>query len=97
VLEENLKDAFLVVSTDLSHYHDYETAKKLDAKTIEGVLKLDLKTVAEGEECGKMPLLAAIRLAQLKKWKPILLDARNSGDTAGDKQQVVGYASFAFV
>jgi hypothetical protein len=97
VLEENLKDAFLVVSTDLSHYHDYETAKKLDAETVEGVLKLDLKKVVEGEACGKPPLLAAVRLCQLKKWKPVLLDARNSGDTAGDKRNVVGYASFAFV
>jgi len=96
VLEENLdKNAFLVVSTDLSHYHDYETAKRLDAKTIEGVLNLDLQAVAAGEACGKIPLLAAVRVAQLKKWKPLLLDARNSGDTAGDKSAVVGYASFA--
>jgi hypothetical protein len=91
----------VVASSDLSHYHPYEEACKLDRQTVKWVCDFDLAALrapaAEDRACGLMPILTALHLAKLKGWKPRLLDYRNSGDTAGDKSRVVGYAAIAFM
>ena len=88
--------ARVVVSSDLSHYHPYATARRLDASFIDAVLRGDMVAVARGEACGRHPILSLMAIAQTLGWTPHLLDYRNSGDTAGDKRQVVGYAAIAF-
>jgi AmmeMemoRadiSam system protein B len=92
------KGTLFLASSDLSHYLPYEEAKAVDAETIEAVLSLDLeKFLRVGDACGKTGIAALMVLAKKKKWKPHLLDYRNSGDTAGDKDKVVGYAAIVFV
>jgi MEMO1 family protein len=91
------KKSFLIISSDLSHYKGYEAATTIDSGTIAAMEKLDYNAMEkQGDACGKTPLLAAIEIARHKKWKCKMLTRRNSGDVAGDKRSVVGYASFAF-
>lgn len=87
---------FFVASSDLSHYYPYEKAEQLDHDTVNAILKLDVEALKAGQACGKSPVLALVHLARLRGWKTQLLDYRNSGDTAGDKSRVVGYAAIAF-
>ncbi len=88
--------ARVVVSSDLSHYHPYATARQLDTAFIDAVLRGDVVAVARGEACGRYPILTLMFIAQALGWTPHLLDYRNSGDTAGDKRQVVGYTAIAY-
>lgn len=90
-------NTFFVASSDLSHYFPYEKANELDRVTVDAILKLDVEALtAKGQACGKSPVLALLHLARLRGWKTLLLDYRNSGDTAGDRSRVVGYAAIAF-
>jgi len=86
----------IVVSSDLSHYHPYAEARDLDTRCVQAVCALDVERMKTQEACGKTPILTLMHLAKLKGWKAKLLDYRNSGDTAGDKRRVVGYAAIAF-
>ena len=89
---------FFVASSDLSHYYPYETAQRLDRATVDAIVNLDIDAlVKKGQACGKSPVLALVHLARLRGWKTLLLDYRNSGDTAGDRSRVVGYAAIAFL
>lgn len=92
----NEKDALFVFSTDLSHFFPYEEAVKKDRKTISIITDLNLKQASRMDACGHFPLLIAMQLCKLKKWKPELIEYKNSGDVTGDKESVVGYASFVF-
>ena len=98
-LAGQIDDKTLVVaSSDLSHYHPYETATDLDKTCIESIRRMDTDWMEQQEACGKVPILALMHLAKKKGWKPKVLDYRNSGDTSGDKSRgVVGYAAIAFV
>lgn len=89
-------DTLLVVSTDLSHYLNYEDAKKMDRATTDAILSLCLGEIPENGACGINPLRGLIELAKRKKLRPRLLDLRNSADTAGPAEQVVGYGAYAF-
>jgi AmmeMemoRadiSam system protein B len=86
----------IVVSSDLSHYHPYAQAQAIDAGTIAQVLALDA-TIGHGQACGATPLNGLLAAARRHGVAPALLGACNSGDTAGDKARVVGYAAFSFV
>ena len=93
----------LVVSTDLSHYHSYDEALRLDAKVRAVLERFDEKALSdllsggEAEACGEGPLLAGIALAKLQgASKCRVLHCANSGDTAGDRSRVVGYLAAAF-
>ena len=89
-------DDLIIVSSDLSHYYPYERARALDTAFLQALLEGDVAGVAQGEACGQLPILTLMRLAEARGWQPYLLDYRNSGDTAGDHRQVVGYASVAY-
>jgi MEMO1 family protein len=96
-LAGELPDGTVVVaSSDLSHYHPYDMARQIDRATIDAILALDPERVRRAELCGKGPVLALLAIASQKGWQAQLIDYRNSGDTAGDKGQVVGYAAIAF-
>lgn len=97
-LAEQLRpEDLVVVSSDLSHFHPYETAQTLDRAFLEAVAAGDVARATQGEACGLQPILLLMRLAQLRGWTAHLLDYRNSGDTGGDKSRVVGYGAVAYV
>jgi hypothetical protein len=87
-------DAVLVVSTDLSHYHDAVTARRLDTRTAAAVEALELGAVGPDDACGADPLRAAMAWAAAHGYRVELLDLRSSADTAGDPSRVVGYGAF---
>jgi len=94
------RDVLLVFSTDLSHYHPYDEAVRLDHRTVETILFETPQAVdrrfREGflEACGRGPIVTSLLLAQrLGYSQRRLLVYANSGDTAGDKSRVVGYAA----
>lgn len=89
----------IVVSSDLCHYLDYETTQGIDKATVRMILgmRTDLLELPNFQACGKAPILILLEIAKANGWVPKLLDLRNSGDTAGNKDQVVGYAAIVFV
>lgn len=91
-------ETLLVASSDLSHYHSYDTANAMDRTIIADIERLDIDATATGSACGLRPILTLMHIARHLKWQPTLLDYRNSGDTAGrnNRDRVVGYASIAF-
>jgi len=92
-----LDDSTLVVaSSDLSHYHPYDQALELDTRCVQAICNLDVEQMKSQEACGRTPILALMYLARQMGWKAKLLDCRNSGDTAGNKDSVVGYSAIAF-
>jgi AmmeMemoRadiSam system protein B len=88
-------ETLIVVSSDLSHYHPYSVAQTIDRATAAAILALDT-SLDHGQACGATPINGFALCARRHGLKPELLDLRNSGDTAGDKSRVVGYAAFAF-
>lgn len=88
-------ETLIVISSDLSHYLPYELAQKIDDQTVHMIL--DLRGVSHEQACGGTPVNGLLLAAQRHRLRPELLDLRNSGDTAGDHDHVVGYAAFAFV
>jgi AmmeMemoRadiSam system protein B len=83
-----------VISTDLSHYHDLVTARRLDAGTVASIEAGDWRSIEPDRACGATPVRAALLLAGERQQHAIALDVRTSGDTAGPDDRVVGYASF---
>jgi AmmeMemoRadiSam system protein B len=88
-------ETLILVSSDLSHYHGYAEARAIDRNSVEEVLALS-PFLDHEQACGATPINALLLCARRRNLAPELLDLRNSGDTAGDKSRVVGYASFAF-
>ncbi|MEW5741353.1 MAG: AmmeMemoRadiSam system protein B [Myxococcota bacterium] len=89
-------ETLIVVSTDLSHYLPWDEAKRVDQETVDAILDLQVDAMEGERACGAFPLAGLLLTARRKGLEPTLLDLRNSGDTAGDKGRVVGYAAFAF-
>ena len=94
------QDVLVVVSTDLSHYHDDAFARQMDARTLGAVMQLNAEQVwienqkRTMEMCGFVPATAAILYAREKGLnKTELLHYGNSGDVTGDKNRVVGYSA----
>jgi AmmeMemoRadiSam system protein B len=85
----------VVVSTDLSHYHNAETARAIDRRTADAVLARDAGAIGPEDACGCHALRGALAYARGQARSIELLDLRNSSDTAGDPDRVVGYAAFA--
>jgi AmmeMemoRadiSam system protein B len=88
-------ETLVVVSSDLSHYHPYAEARAIDRASAERILALD-GSLDHDEACGATPINGLLLCARRRGLVPELIDLRNSGDTAGDRTRVVGYASFAF-
>ncbi|MEK7810458.1 MAG: AmmeMemoRadiSam system protein B [Pseudomonadota bacterium] len=88
-------ETLIVISSDLSHYLPYADAQRLDAKTAAEILKLS-QPITHEQACGGTPISGLILAARAHFLRPHLLDLRNSGDTTGPRDRVVGYAAFAF-
>ena len=89
------RETLIVISSDLSHYLPYPRACATDEFTAETILRMQPQ-LDHHQACGATPINGLLLAAQTRGLEPRLLDLRNSGDTAGDKSRVVGYASFAF-
>ena len=89
-------ETLLVVSSDLSHYHSYEIAQRLDAATAAAIEKGDWASLGPGQACGYLPIAGLIVETNRRNLKARRLSTCNSGDTAGPRDQVVGYGAWAF-
>lgn len=87
-------DTLIVVSSDLSHYHPYADAQRIDRATVDRILALD-SALDHEQACGATPINAALAIARRTGLAPRLLALCNSGDTAGDRDRVVGYCAVA--
>lgn len=84
----------VLVSSDLSHYHDLATARRLDRSTADAILARKADALTGEDACGFYPLRGLVELARRRSLPIELLDLRTSGDTAGDPASVVGYGAF---
>ncbi len=89
-------ETLIVISSDLSHYHDYQTAVAKDKNTSDAIIELRYQALAHDCACGRNSIKGLLYLAHNIELEGQLLDLRNSGDTAGDKQRVVGYGAYHF-
>lgn len=85
-----------VISSDLSHFHDSETARRLDRATAKAIEALAPEEVREDQACGRIPITGLLLAARGRGLQARTIDLRNSGDTAGPRDRVVGYGAFAF-
>jgi MEMO1 family protein len=89
-------ETLLVVSSDLSHYHSYETARRLDAATAAAIEKGVSADLGPAQACGYLPIAGLLVEANRRGLKAQRLSMCNSGDTAGPRDQVVGYGAWMF-
>jgi len=89
-------ETLILVSSDLSHYLDYETARRTDLRTTRAIERLDPEALDHHSACGCTPLCGLLLQARRLGLEERTLDLRNSGDTAGSRDQVVGYGAYAF-
>ncbi len=88
-------ETLLVISSDLSHFRDYDSAQHMDETTAQSILRL--RPLQRAQACGHAPINGLLRLAQQRGLRAQRLQLRNSGDiVGGDKTRVVGYAAFHF-
>jgi hypothetical protein len=88
--------ALVVVSTDLSHYHDDATARSLDRATADAVVSLDAAAIGDDAACGAAALRGLVLHARRAGWTATLLALDTSAAAAHDTRRVVGYGAFAF-
>jgi AmmeMemoRadiSam system protein B len=89
-------ETLVVISSDLSHYLAYDTARHVDGITARSIVGLGPTPLHQDQACGATPVNGLLEVARRRGLRPELLDLRNSGDTAGGRDQVVGYGAFAF-
>jgi AmmeMemoRadiSam system protein B len=89
-------ETLIVISSDLSHFLPYRTAQSVDKETAQTILDLSGPLTHE-QACGGTPINGLMLAAKRHHLRPQLLGLCSSGDTAGDKSRVVGYASFSFM
>jgi AmmeMemoRadiSam system protein B len=89
-------ETLIVISSDLSHYHDYRTAREMDAATSDAIEALDEKAIGWDQACGRIPIAGLLQVARRRGLSARTVDLRNSGDTAGPRDEVVGYGAYVF-
>jgi len=89
-------ETLIVISSDLSHYHDYLTARNLDRATSQAIEALRYEDIGYDQACGRNPVNGLLWVARRKGLRGATIDLRNSGDTAGSRDQVVGYGAYVF-
>ena len=88
-------ETLIVVSTDLSHYLDYAACQRTDAQTAAAIERLDADAFGPSQACGAVPTRGLLLAARQRGMTIERLDLRNSGDTAGGRDRVVGYGAWA--
>jgi AmmeMemoRadiSam system protein B len=89
-------ETLIVVSSDLSHYHDYETARRLDAATAAAIERGDWVSLRPDQACGRLAMAGLLIEASRRGLMAERLALCNSGDTAGSPDSVVGYGAWMF-
>ncbi len=89
-------ETLIVISSDLSHYYPYTTAQEIDSATARAIEQLDLSGIKRESACGRVPIRGLLKTAQVHNLHGAAIDLRNSGDTAGPRDRVVGYGAFVF-
>jgi len=89
-------DTLLIISTDLTHFLDHDTATRIDAMTSEAIVRMEDHRIRPEHACGHIPLQGFLQVARERGMKGEILDLRNSGDTAGPRESVVGYGAYVF-
>lgn len=89
-------ETLIIVSSDLSHYHDYDTAQTMDRRTSTAIENLNWQSIESDSACGKVAVNGLLAAARKHHLKAQTIDLRNSGDTAGPRDRVVGYGTYAF-
>ncbi len=87
-------ETLIVISSDLSHYHDYATAQRLDRATSQAIEALRYEDIGYDAACGRNPVNGLLYVARQRGLHARTIDLRNSGDTAGPRDQVVGYGAY---
>lgn len=90
------EETAIVVSSDLSHYHDYGTARRRDARTAAAIEIGDWNALGPDDACGYLPIAGLLIEADRRRLQARRLALANSGDTAGSRDRVVGYGAWAF-
>jgi AmmeMemoRadiSam system protein B len=90
-------ETLIVVSTDLSHYQDYAHARKHDGATCAAIEELTPERIGSDDACGAFALNGLLTVARRKRLEVRTLDLRNSGDTAGSRERVVGYGAWMLI
>ncbi len=86
----------VVISSDLSHFHGYETAQHLDQATAQAITSLDGQALQHESACGRNAIRGLLAVAKERGLNGRVVDLRNSGDTSGSRSRVVGYGAFVF-
>lgn len=86
----------LLVSSDLSHFHDYDQARRLDEATSRAIEALEPTRIEPQHACGQPAVVALLAFAKKHALRPRCVDLRNSGDAAGQRDRVVGYGAYVF-
>ena len=87
-------ETLIVVSSDLSHYHEYGVAQQMDRSTSDAIESLRYEDIGYEQACGRAPISGLLLEAQRRGLQAHLIDLRNSGDTAGPRDHVVGYGAY---
>lgn len=90
------EETLIIISSDLSHYNNYKVAQKLDKLTTQAIETLSPEKIEHEQACGRVAINGLLHIAKIRKMQVKTIDVRNSGDTAGSKDQVVGYGAYAF-
>ena len=90
-------ETLIVISSDLSHYLGYDEARRIDGQTRDAIEGFDLRAIDHDTACGATPIGGLLLAARRHGMTVTTLDLRNSGDTAGDRRNVVGYGAWMFV
>jgi AmmeMemoRadiSam system protein B len=86
----------IVISSDLSHYHAYEMAQQIDGETARVIESLNWMDLGSDQACGCRPICGLLWAARKRGLRCHAVDLRNSGDTSGSRDRVVGYGAFIF-
>lgn len=89
-------ETLIVISSDLSHYQGYQAAQRLDSATSQAIEALRFEDIGYEQACGRNPVNGLLWVARRKALHGETIDLRNSGDTAGPRDQVVGYGAYVF-
>ena len=89
-------ETLVVVSSDLSHFLSYDSARQIDALTSQAIENLRPDQIQDDGACGRQPIKGLLLAAKRMGLECKTIDLRNSGDTAGPRSSVVGYGAYVF-